>query len=69
MMDHLFEVPTAKKLLLLTKEDLIHYIQQYSCANTIQRRQIQDLQRENDRLRAELGYGQTVPIPFPEAGS
>ncbi len=68
-MDHLFEVPTAKKLLLLTKEDLIHYIQQYSSTNNIQRRQIQDLQRENDRLRHELGYGQTALIPFPDVGS
>ena len=65
-MDHLFELPTSKKLLLLTKEALIDYIQHYSCSFTHLRRQMLDLQKENERLRAELGYGQTVAMHFPD---
>lgn len=65
-MEHLFELPTTKKLLLLSKEGLIDYIHSYSCSVAQLRKQILELQRENERLRSELGYGQTVTIQFPD---
>lgn len=65
-MDHLFELPTTKKLLLLSKEGLIDYIHSYSCSISYLRKQVLELQRENERLRNELGYGQTIAMQFSD---
>lgn len=63
-MEHLFELQKSRKLLLLSKEELSEYLQIYTNYVGILKRQLQEAQKENDRLRGELGYGQTIEMPF-----
>lgn len=63
-MEYLFEILTAKKLATLNKEELIERIQHHSITISHLRKQMQDLQRETERLRQELGYGETIQFAF-----
>lgn len=63
-MERLFRIKNVQKFGLLGKKELIDYINY--CQNSIMllRRQIIDLQRENERLKLELGYGKTGSFLF-----
>lgn len=63
-MERLFRINTVKKLGLLGKRELLDYIEHCRVNISHLRRQIIELQRENERLKLELGYGKTASFTF-----
>lgn len=63
-MERLFRIRNVNRLNLLGKCELIDFIDH--CQNSIAhlRRQLLEQQRENERLRQELGYGETGSFLF-----
>lgn len=68
-MDQLFETSPTKRDHLASREELSELVHSGIATISLLRRQITDLQREVDALRLELGYGQTLHIPFAEENS
>ena len=63
-MDHLFEMQPTCRTHLATRDELCELLQSGIATINFLKRQIADLQREIEALRGELGYGQTLAMPF-----